>query len=174
MAKSIRSKVKKRNRADMRKQYGEPHAQQIQAKCTARLQETVQYHSGPGINKLKGLLNKAQAENPLQPEVSKHSHTFKHPYAKPGVAAPAAPATAAAVEAALEGSMEVEEANDGGESPVAAPGVADLEALAEQEAAPAVTHRGNKRVSKVALRTNTKESKLAKKSRSRRKKMVNF
>jgi Protein of unknown function (DUF2423) len=231
-AKSIRSKVKKRNRAEMRKKYGVPHEAQVQAKCTARLQESVKFHSGecdslnehctvfarggtpvkwsrrwrsvpfvpyrlhaapvelsprlnvrqrrhapthaseilclpiphrppvtataaasaiaavaavvarataaiaaaaagPGVAKLKVLLDKAQAANPLVPDVPRHGYTFRHPYARTtsGVttrgtgAVPAAAAAAAAAEA-MELALE--------DSPVAARGEAQLEAEAEQ------------------------------------------
>lgn len=45
-AKSIRSKVKKRNRSAMRKEYGDPHAAKLQSQCTERLKQSVEFASG--------------------------------------------------------------------------------------------------------------------------------
>lgn len=46
MAKSIRSKVKKRNRTEMRKTVGDPHQKMLQARCTAKILNSVGYGSG--------------------------------------------------------------------------------------------------------------------------------
>lgn len=46
MAKSIRSKVKKRNRTEMRKTVGDPHQRKLQARCTAKIQKSVAFSAG--------------------------------------------------------------------------------------------------------------------------------
>lgn len=46
MAKSIRSKVKKRNRTEMRKTVGDPHQRKLQARCTAKIRKSVAFSSG--------------------------------------------------------------------------------------------------------------------------------
>lgn len=46
MAKSIRSKVKKRNRTEMRKTVGDPHQKILQARCTAKIQKSVAFSAG--------------------------------------------------------------------------------------------------------------------------------
>lgn len=46
MAKSIRSKVKKRNRTEMRKNVGDPHQRKLQARCTAKIQKSVAFSAG--------------------------------------------------------------------------------------------------------------------------------
>ncbi len=46
MAKSIRSKVKKRNRTEMRKNVGDPHQRKLQARCTAKIQKAVAFSAG--------------------------------------------------------------------------------------------------------------------------------
>lgn len=51
MAKSIRSKVKKRNRTEMRKNVGDPHQKKLQARCTAKIQKSVAFSAGEGERK---------------------------------------------------------------------------------------------------------------------------
>ncbi|CAN0350188.1 unnamed protein product, partial [Ectocarpus sp. 12 AP-2014] len=69
MAKSIRSKVKKRNRTEMRKNVGDPHQRKLQARCTAKIQKSVAFSAGESVTKLKGMLTAAQAANPPSKEV---------------------------------------------------------------------------------------------------------
>mmetsp|Transcript_7778 Transcript_7778/g.11742 ORF Transcript_7778/g.11742 Transcript_7778/m.11742 type:complete len:143 (+) Transcript_7778:50-478(+) len=75
MAKSIRSKVKKRNRTLMRKTYGDPFARRLQAKCNKVLLES----AGNTDQKLGKILRRNCARNPVQKEVPKYSHVFKNP-----------------------------------------------------------------------------------------------
>ncbi len=49
MAKSIRSKVKKRNRTEMRKTVGRPHENKLQSKCTAKLLDSVKRRKDPQV-----------------------------------------------------------------------------------------------------------------------------
>ncbi len=49
MAKSIRSKVKKRNRTEMRKSVGRPHENKLQSKCTAKLLDSVKMRKDPQV-----------------------------------------------------------------------------------------------------------------------------
>ncbi|CAN0097053.1 unnamed protein product [Ectocarpus sp. 6 AP-2014] len=83
MAKSIRSKVKKRNRTEMRKNVGDPHQRKLQARCTAKIQKSVAFSAGESVTKLKGMLTAAQAANPPSKEVSKSGFSFRHPDAPP-------------------------------------------------------------------------------------------
>eukprot|EP00752_Nemacystus_decipiens_P013032 g11529.t2 len=83
MAKSIRSKVKKRNRTEMRKTVGDPHQRKLQARCTAKIQKSVAFSAGESVTKLKSMLTAAQAANPPTKEVSKNGFSFRHPDAPP-------------------------------------------------------------------------------------------
>eukprot|EP00904_Undaria_pinnatifida_P005911 jgi/Undpi1/244/HiC_scaffold_1.g00241.m1 len=83
MAKSIRSKVKKRNRTEMRKNVGDPHQKKLQARCTAKIQKSVAFSAGESVTKLKGMLQAAQEVNPAVKEVSKSGFSFRHPDAPP-------------------------------------------------------------------------------------------
>eukprot|EP00903_Cladosiphon_okamuranus_P014675 g13602.t1 len=85
MAKSIRSKVKKRNRTEMRKTVGDPHQQKLQARCTAKIQKSVAFSAGESVTKLKRMLTAAQAANPPTKEVSKNGFAFRHPDAPPPI-----------------------------------------------------------------------------------------
>ncbi len=49
MAKSVRSKVKKRNRTEMRKTVGKPHQNKLQSKCTAKLLDAVKRRKDPQV-----------------------------------------------------------------------------------------------------------------------------
>ncbi|CAM9571611.1 unnamed protein product [Pylaiella littoralis] len=95
MAKSIRSKVKKRNRTEMRKNVGDPHQRKLQARCTAKIQKSVAFSGGESVTKLKGMLTAAQEANPPTKEISKSGFSFRHPDAPPafddGDDAPAPP-----------------------------------------------------------------------------------
>lgn len=83
MAKSIRSKVKKRNRTEMRKNVGDPHQRKLQARCTAKIQKSVAFSSGESISKLKGMLTAAQEANPPTKPQSRSGFSFRHPDAPP-------------------------------------------------------------------------------------------
>ncbi len=50
MAKSVRSKVKKRNRTEMRKTVGRPHQNKLQSKCTAKLLDAVKRRKDPQVH----------------------------------------------------------------------------------------------------------------------------
>eukprot|EP01084_Bolivina_argentea_P304957 526760_1 len=82
MAKSIRSKVKKRNRTEMRKTVGRPHENKLQSKCTAKLLDSVKRRKDPQSRDLQRILRSAQAVNPVVVEPPKSSFTFRHPDAK--------------------------------------------------------------------------------------------
>ena len=90
---------------------------------------------GEGIAKLKTMLTAAQEAHPVQPEVSRHSHTFKHPYAKPEAATSAPPAAAAVAEAAADKQQAEVMQDDGSSDESPAPKrrartASDLEAVA--------------------------------------------
>eukprot|EP00953_Heterococcus_sp_UTEX-ZZ885_P015290 8614-Heterococcus_DN1.PRE.2 len=82
------------------------------------------------------MLTAAQEAHPVVPELSRHSHTFKHPYAKPEAAPSAPPAAAAAVAVAAADEQQAETMQDDGssdESPAPkrrARTASDLEAVA--------------------------------------------
>jgi hypothetical protein len=81
MAKSIRSKVKKRNRSEMRKTVGKPHQQKELSKCTSKIYAMVKRQKGgEGIRSLKKMLKKAQEANPLPEEKPKFLFVHKHPH----------------------------------------------------------------------------------------------
>ncbi|CAM9960748.1 unnamed protein product [Scytosiphon promiscuus] len=99
MAKSIRSKVKKRNRTEMRKNVGDPHQRKLQARCTAKIQKSVAFSAGESVTKLKSMLTAAQVANPPTKEVSKNGFSFRHPDAPPPLDDDDDEATAAAAAA---------------------------------------------------------------------------
>jgi hypothetical protein len=99
--------------------------------------------TGEGIAKLKTMLTAAQEAHPVVPEVSRHSHTFKHPYAKPE-AAPSAPPAAVAVAAADEQQAETMQ-DDGSSDESPAPKrrartASDLEAVAMNDVSTSVLY----------------------------------
>eukprot|EP00953_Heterococcus_sp_UTEX-ZZ885_P010888 6326-Heterococcus_DN1.PRE.2 len=91
------------------------------------------------------MLTAAQEAHPVVPEVSRHSHTFKHPYAKPE-AAPSAPPAAAVAAVAAADEQQAETMQDDGssdESPAPkrrARTASDLEAVAMNDVSTAVLY----------------------------------
>jgi hypothetical protein len=92
------------------------------------------------------MLTAAQEAHPVVPEVSRHSHTFKHPYAKPEAAPSALPAAAAAVAVAAADEQQAETMQDDGssdESPAPkrrARTASDLEAVAMNDVSTSVLY----------------------------------
>ncbi|CAM9294957.1 unnamed protein product [Phaeothamnion confervicola] len=83
MAKSIRSKVKKKNRAEQRRLVGDPNRKRLQARSVSTLRKSLRFKSGDGIDKLKSMLATEEVHNPPVPETARHAFVFRHPNAPP-------------------------------------------------------------------------------------------